>query len=68
MMSLEQRQTTSEHRMSGAYRRVSNTIMDYETLADYMQECVDLVESDYGMLWGLKWNMKKLESEMKMVN
>ena len=53
-VSLEQRQTTSEHRMSGAYRRVSNSIMDYETLADYMQECVDLVRERLWDAMGLE--------------
>jgi len=60
-VSLEQRQTTSEHRMSGAYRRVANQIMDYETLADYMTECVDLVKE---RLWNAM-DMVEGEEELR---
>ena len=52
-VSLEERQTTSEHRMSGLYSPVSDHIMDYDGLAEYMQGCVQVVKD---RLW---WSQKK---------
>ena len=43
-ITLEQRQTTSEHRLAGAYVPVSSSVMDYEVLAEYMQGCMELVQ------------------------
>ena len=58
-ITLEQRQTTSEHRLAGAYMPVSETIMDYDVLAEYMKGCVGLVEN---RLWDA---MGLVESEVE---
>jgi len=42
-ITAEQRHTTSEKRMGGAYEKVDEEIMDYEEIAEYMQGCCDLV-------------------------
>ena len=53
-VSVEQRQTVSEHRMSGVYKRVGDHILDYESLAEYMTECVDLVKERLWDAMGLE--------------
>lgn len=51
----EQRQTTSEHRMSGAYVPVGDEIMDYEILAEYIHECVGDVKGRLFDAMGITW-------------
>ena len=53
-ITAEQRHTTSEHRMGGAYRKVKEEIMDYEVLAEYMQGCCDLVRERLWDAMGLE--------------
>jgi hypothetical protein len=43
-ITAEQRQTVSEHRVGGAYVRPDGRIMDYDVLATYIEQCVDLVK------------------------
>lgn len=44
-ISAEQRQTVSEHRMSGAYVRPDGRIMDYDILAAYIEQAVGDVKN-----------------------
>lgn len=44
-VTVEQRQTVSEHRVAGAYVRPDERIMDYETLAGFISECTDLMKN-----------------------
>jgi hypothetical protein len=53
-ITLEQRQTTSEHRMGGLYTPVADHIMDYGDLAEYMQGCVQLVKERLWDAMGLE--------------
>ena len=59
-VSVEQRQTVSEHRMSGVYKRVGDHIMDYENLAEYMTECVDLVKERLWDAMGLEGGLEEV--------
>ena len=43
-VSLETRHTTSEHRLSGAYKPVPDKLWKYEDLAEYMVQCRDEVK------------------------
>lgn len=56
-ITAEQRQTTSEHRVGGAYVPVSEEIMDYSVLAEYLRICVGDVKERLWDAMGLEWEM-----------
>lgn len=60
-INAEQRQTVSEHRMGGVYMPVSDEVMDYDVLAAYLQESVDLVKERL-------WDAMELEPETVTIN
>jgi len=58
-VTMETRQTTSEHRMSGTYVPVPDKLWGYEDLAKYLMECRDLVKGRLFKAAGLteeEWN------------
>lgn len=59
----EQRQTTSEHRVAGAYTRTDERIMDYGTLAEYLQGCVDLMKNRLFDAMGITWETVEVRNE-----
>lgn len=62
-ISSEQRQTTSEHRVGGAYVRVREEIMDYGNLAEYLTACVNDVRERLFDAMGLSWQTVEIRNE-----
>jgi len=59
----EQRQTTSEHRVAGAYVKTDERIMDYDVLGEYLQGSVDVMKNRLFDAMGITWETVEVRNE-----
>jgi hypothetical protein len=61
-ITAEQRQTTSEHRVAGAYVQTNENIMDYDILAEYITGCVDVMKNRLFDAMGITWETVEIRN------